>query len=133
MTALRCVAIDLGDYRQTAYTGSGDIDDQRRRAFQQLFSRRRHHRLAGVGSPQRSDGFSVTRGYRDELRQFLTLFARAAFVPDTGGATMLTTALADTVFDTVFPDLANASKQPANAVLDQQQKLLLLRHGEASE
>lgn len=56
------------------------------------------------------------------LRRFLFLFGRDAFVPDAGGATRLTRAiadsrgfegrvtgsLADTVFKTVFPDLANA-------------------------
>ncbi|MFL6726595.1 MAG: Eco57I restriction-modification methylase domain-containing protein [Sphingomicrobium sp.] len=56
------------------------------------------------------------------LRRFLFLFGRNAFVPDAGGATRLTKAiansrgfearvtdsLADTVFATVFPDLANA-------------------------
>lgn len=56
------------------------------------------------------------------LRQFLWLFARQAFVPDIGGATRLTRAVSDsrsfearvtdqlakTVFDTVFPKLANA-------------------------
>lgn len=56
------------------------------------------------------------------LRRFLFLFGRDAFVPDVGGTTRLTRAiaesrgfegrvtssLADTVFKTVFPDLANA-------------------------
>lgn len=56
------------------------------------------------------------------LRRFLYLFGRDAFIPDAGGATRLTRAiaasrgfearvtdsLADTVFASVFPDLANA-------------------------
>jgi hypothetical protein len=56
------------------------------------------------------------------LRRFLFLFGRDAFVPDAGGATRLTRAIADSrgfearvtdsladkVFATVFPDLANA-------------------------
>jgi hypothetical protein len=56
------------------------------------------------------------------LRRFLFLFGRDAFVPDAGGGTRLTRAIADSrsfegrvtdelariVFDVVFPDLANA-------------------------
>ena len=56
------------------------------------------------------------------LRQFLWLFSKKAFAPDVAGATRLTKAVSDsrsfearvtdqlakTVFDTVFPDLANA-------------------------
>jgi hypothetical protein len=59
------------------------------------------------------------------LRRFLFLFGRDAFIPDPGGATRLTQAiaesrsfegrvtdtLAETVFGTVFPDLANALAQ----------------------
>jgi len=91
-----------------------------------LYDQKARSRLEGFGEVDLADTVAGTPEADHQLRLFLTLFAQAAFVADTGGATTLTsaldvtrafaarvtTALADTVFDNIFPDLANASKQP---------------------
>jgi hypothetical protein len=87
-----------------------------------LYDQKARSRLEGFVEIDLVDAVDGTAPADHQLRLFLTLFARAAFLPDISGATTLTaaldasrafearvtTALAATVFDTVFPDLANA-------------------------
>lgn len=87
-----------------------------------LYDQKARSRLEGFVEIDLADALPETADGDHVLRLFLTLFGRNAFVPDAGGATTLTAALdrsrafesrvttelAKTVFDTVFPDLANA-------------------------
>ena len=87
-----------------------------------LYDQKARSRLEGFVEIDLAEAVDGSPAADHQLRLFLTLFGRAAFLPDTSGATTLTaaldasrafearvtTALAATVFDTVFPDLANA-------------------------
>lgn len=87
-----------------------------------LYDQKARSRLEGFVEIDLANTVAGTPDADHQLHLFLTLFARSAFMPDTGGATTLTaaldasrafearvtTALASTVFDEVFPTLANA-------------------------
>ncbi len=88
--------------------------------YWRLYDQKARSRLEGFVEIDLADCVAGTPKADHRLRLFLTLFARAAFIPDVAGATTLTaaldasrafesrvtTALATTVFDTVFPTLA---------------------------